>query len=154
MPRAIDAFSRASHARPDRSASLTRMIPLAALILLLAAPPEGADSIRGDQDIRQSALRNASDVRRCYEAEGLRRNPALAGTLDVALTILPTGSVRDVAVASDVLHLRGMPEVAACVATVVKHWRFQRGPFVVERVVFPFQLVPAASGSSRVTTRS
>ena len=35
-----------------------------------------------------------ADVRRCYEREGLTRDPGLAGTLDVTVTVLATGVVR------------------------------------------------------------
>ena len=69
-----------------------------ALVLSLVALPHGGvqpDSIRSDADIRSAVLRHAPAVRRCYEVEGLGRNPALAGSVEIMVTILPTGAVTD-----------------------------------------------------------
>ena len=123
--------------------------------LALAAPVAPGDSARADRDIRQSALRHARDIRRCYESEGLTRNPALAGTIDVELTILPTGVVSRVGVEASRLEGPGVAELSACVSAAVRNWRFLRGPFVVERVVFPFHLVPErVLPPPRIATRS
>ena len=101
-----------------------------------------ADSVRADDDMRLIVLRNARDVRRCYEREGLRRNAALRGTLEVELTILPTGVVEHVDVVTVGLAGSGTDELRACVVTAVRNWRFERGPYPVETVVFPFHLAP------------
>ena len=115
------------------------------LTILLAAALHAprSDSLRPDEDIRDAVLRNSPDVRRCYEAEGLRRDATLRGTLELALTILPTGAVDSAAVQAVRLSSpAGRTEVASCVETAARHWRFERGPFGVERVVFPFRLAP------------
>ena len=101
-----------------------------------------ADSTRADDELRTTVLRNARDVRRCYEAEGLRRNAELRGTVEVEMTILPTGVVEHVDVTTVGIEGQGTKELTACIATAARNWRFERGPFDVETVVFPFNLAP------------
>jgi len=118
---------------------------LLATLLHLSA----TDSVRTDRDIRESVLRNSADVRRCYEREGLRRDAGLHGSLELELTILPTGAVDSVAVSSVALSSRaGIQEVTACVTAAARHWTFERGPFAVETVVFPFVLRPVQPAPS------
>ena len=109
-----------------------------------AAPVRAAaaDSTRADDELRTTVLRNARDVRRCYEAEGLRRNAELRGTVEVEMTILPTGVVEHVDVTPVGIEGAGTRELTACIATAAHNWRFERGPFDVETVVFPFNLAP------------
>jgi hypothetical protein len=121
------------------------MLHTLALALLLdasPAPAAAADSVRASAEIRQTILRHAADVRGCYEREGLRRDPSLVGTLEVEVTVLPTGVVDSVAVGEMVMAGNGQREVALCIATVARHWRFERGPYAVETIVLPFALVP------------
>jgi hypothetical protein len=121
------------------------MLHALALVLLLDAAPAPAappDSVRADAEIRQTILRHAADVRGCYEREGLRRDPSLRGTLEVEVTVLPTGVVDSVSVGSLVMAGNGQREVASCIATIARHWRFERGPYAVETIVLPFALVP------------
>ena len=120
------------------------MLHALALVLLLDVTPAPAapDSVRADSEIRQTILRHARDVRGCYEREGLRRDPSLVGTLEVEVTVLPTGVVDSVAVNAMVMAGNGQREVASCIATVARHWRFERGPYAVETLVLPFALVP------------
>ena len=119
---------------------------LPSLLALASLATPRADSLRGDPEMRESVLRNSVAVRRCYEQEGLRRDATLEGTVEVELTILPTGAVDSVAVLrADLSSAAGRAEVTACVASAARHWRFERGPFAVERVVFPFVLRPAAA---------
>lgn len=113
-----------------------------ALLLDVSPAPAAADSVRADAEIRQTVLRHAADVRGCYEREGLRRDPSLVGTLEVEVTVLPTGVVDSVAVGAMVMAGNGQREVAACIATIARHWRFERGPYAVETIVLPFALVP------------
>ena len=125
------------------------MLSTLALVLALGALPSPApaapDTIRADTEIRQVVLRNAGDVRRCYEREGLRRNPELTGLLEIRMTILPTGRVDEVALATSSMKGRGVDEVVRCIASVARHWRFERGAFSVETIVLPFSLTPDAA---------
>ena len=124
------------------------MTPAVLIALVLAAHPApvagpdstlppAADSVRREVEVRETVLRHAPDVRRCYQDEGLRRNPELAGKIEVELTILPTGTVDSVNVATN-LAGPGEQEVTVCVALRARNWRFERGPYAVETVVFPF----------------
>ena len=132
----------------------------AALLLavaLAAAPaptPAATDSLRSDGEVRATVLRHAADVRRCYQDEGLRRNPALTGHIELELTILPTGRVDSVVVAATSLRGDGVKEVTACLANTARQWRFERGPFVIEQVVFPFVFAPGPGSAGGPSTRA
>ena len=125
-----------------------------ALVLSLIALPQSAvpnDSIRSDADIRAAVMRHATAVRKCYEVEGLGRNPALSGSVEITVTILPTGSVTDVEVSTEKFKGVGEKEVARCLAGVARSWKFDRGPYVTETIILPFDLVrnvPTAKGAT------
>ena len=122
-----------------------------ALALVLSATKGAvvADSVRTDRDIRLAALRHVADVKRCYEREGLARNPGLTGTLDVTVTVLATGVVRDASVSTTDMRGVGAREVGKCLTTVIRNWRFDRGPYVVETIVFPFRFSPIITTDPR-----
>ena len=118
---------------------------LALVLSLMSAPlapahAAPADSVRSDAKIRSTALRHAPDVRKCYENEGLGRNPNLVGSVELTITILPTGAVSEVSVNADALKGSGGAEVAKCLAKAARAWKFDRGPYVVEAVILPFKL--------------
>ena len=128
-----------------------------ALVLSLMGVSSGAvpvptDSIRTDADIRAAVMRHAPAVRKCYETEGLLRNPSLAGSVEITVTILPTGVVSDVEVSTVGLKGVGESEVAKCLAGVARTWRFDRGPYIIETVVFPFDLVRNTPPNGSKTT--
>lgn len=124
------------------------MTPALLIALVLAAHPVAPadsvttpDSVRQEIEVRATVLRHTPDVKRCYQDEGLRRNPELKGKIEVELTILPTGTVDSVNVATS-LAGPGQHEVSSCVASRARNWRFERGPYAVETVVFPFVFTP------------
>lgn len=122
------------------------MTPAILIVLAFLGPARrdstpAADSLRREVEVRATVLRHAPDVRRCYQDEGLRRNPELSGKLDLELTILPTGTVDSVNVATSFAG-PGQREVTSCVALRARNWRFDRGPYAVETVVFPFVFTP------------
>ena len=127
------------------------MLAHLALALALSASKSTvvADSVRSDRDIRLAALRHVADVKRCYEREGLARNPSLTGTLDVTVTVLPTGVVRDASAATTDMQGLGAREVVKCLTTVIRNWRFDRGPYVIETIVFPFRFSPIITADPR-----
>ena len=131
--------------RPDTVMTPAILIALALLAPRSAAPDStptpAADSVRREVEVRETVLRHAPDVRRCYQDEGLRRNPELSGKIDLELTILPTGTVDSVNVAAS-FGGPGEREVTSCVASRARNWRFDRGPYAVETVVFPFVFTP------------
>jgi hypothetical protein len=107
------------------------------------------DSVRSDAEIRIAVLRHATEVRRCYEIEGLRRDPALNGFVDLVVTIQPTGMVTNVAVRTEYMSGSGAKEVGKCLATIARNWRFDRGPYAVEVIILPFALTPEGSVARR-----
>lgn len=138
---------------------LSLSAPLSLLLALaLGLPPRptaaGADSVRSDADVHEVALRHAEDVQRCYESEGLRRNPALVGTLELELVVLPTGVVDSVRVDASTLDGPGDEEVARCLTVSARNWRFSRGPYDVEAIVFPFHFAPVAAEPVRPAART
>lgn len=108
-----------------------------------------ADSGRSSDELRVASQRVAPAVRSCYEREGLRLDPGLSGTIDVSVTIVPQGSVRDVKV--DTLEVRGigMREVASCVTQLFSRWHFSSGTYGLEETTFTFRLAPIASDTLR-----
>lgn len=123
------------------------MVSLVALLTVLASAPAPSDSARSDDDIRAVVLRHAVAVRSCYETQGLRRNSALTGTIEVELRILPVGRVDSVVIVRSDLSGPGTREVTSCITSIARNWRFERGPFGVEEIVLPFILKPDRSAS-------
>jgi len=122
---------------------------LLAIVLTLSSSKQRADSVRAETEVRETVIRHASDVRRCYMDEGLRRNPTLSGAVELEITILPTGTVDSAAVATTSLSGLGQHEVAGCLTTAARNWRFERGPYAVETVVFPFVFSPDQASAIR-----
>jgi hypothetical protein len=123
------------------------MLHFLALSLALSAqsttiPTQKTDSVRADDAIRMVALRHAKDIQTCYENHGLKVNPTLTGTVEVEVTVLPSGRVRNANVSASALRGTGRENVESCITTAVKNWRYQRGNFAVETIVYPFSLVP------------
>jgi len=132
------------------------MTPAILIALALLGPVKrdstvAPDSLRREVEVRATVLRHAPDVRRCYQDEGLRRNPALSGKIDLELTILPTGTVDSVSVATNFAG-PGEREVTTCVASRARNWRFDRGPYAVETVVFPFVFTPEERAKMNAST--
>ena len=133
----------------DRQHSLTLFADVAmlaplALLFALTGPVQSVstDSVRSDRDVRLAALRHVAEVKRCYEREGLTRDPRLSGTLEMSVTVQATGEVSDASVAAHDMRGVGVREVAACLRLAIRNWRFERGPYAVETIVFPFRFTP------------
>lgn len=120
---------------------MIHVVLLAALLGTGPASRPATDSVRPDDEVRRVALRHATEIRQCYETHGLKINPALSGTLEVELIVLPTGRVDSASVANSELVGPGKREVESCVVANVRNWRYERGPFAKESIVYPFQLV-------------
>jgi outer membrane biosynthesis protein TonB len=61
--------------------------------------------------------------------------------IEVEVTVGPSGRVEDAEVSSSALSGAGRQEVEACITSTVRNWRFERGPFAPETIVYPFNLV-------------
>jgi TonB family protein len=117
--------------------SLILSLVLASRISLMPQP----DSVRPDNDIRLVALRHSGEIQRCYETEGLRVNPGLSGMIEVEVTVAPSGRVEDAEISSSALNGAGRQQVESCITSTMKNWRFEKGPFAPETIVYPFNLV-------------
>lgn len=156
---ASPAVSRIGGTTCAASTPALPMTPAILLALTLAATHPApaatrADSMRTDVEVRATVLRHTTDVQRCYQEEGLRRNPALAGQVELELTILPTGHVDRAAVPNSSLAGPGQKEVTGCIATRARNWRFARGPYAVETVVFPFVFSPEEASKVRTAVNA
>ena len=118
------------------------MTPPANVTQPAVAPPVATDSLRSDAEIREVVMRHAASVRQCYEQEGLRRNSALHGTLELEITILPVGRVSAATVKKSAMRGEGAREVAECIEAAARNWRFTRGPFATDVILLPFTLIP------------
>ena len=138
------------------SSILLHMLYTLALSLAIAShspsPAQRTDSLRPDDDVRLVALRHASEIQRCYETQGLRVNPDLGGVIEVEVTVAPSGRVEGANVSASALQGLGREEVEACITTAVKNWRFEKGPYATETIVYPFKLVHERG--SVINTRS
>ena len=112
-----------------------------ALASRMALLPQQPDSLRPDTEVQLVALRHAAEIQRCYETEGLRVNPGLGGMVEVEVTVAPSGRVEGAAVSASALSGIGHQEVETCITTSVRNWRFEKGPFATETIVYPFNLV-------------
>jgi hypothetical protein len=112
-----------------------------ALASRMSLMPSQPDSLRPDVDVRLVALRHSAEIQRCYETEGLRVNPGLSGLIEVELTVTPSGLVQEAAISASGLSGAGRREVESCITSTVRNWRFEKGPFAVETIVYPFNLV-------------
>ncbi|MFO7567022.1 MAG: AgmX/PglI C-terminal domain-containing protein [Enhygromyxa sp.] len=94
-----------------------------------------------DKDVIRRVVRShIQEIRDCYDL-GLRKDPALAGRIEISFTIGPSGAVEQVA-AND-LDGFADPAVPACIADAILTWTFPepRGGARVH-VSYPFNLVP------------
>lgn len=127
----------------------TLLLSLALASPVAMVPP---DSLRSDLDVRLVALRHAAEIQSCYENQGLRVNPSLAGMIEVEVTVGPSGRVEDANVSSSALSGVGRQEVETCITTSVRNWRFERGPYKAETIVYPFNLVRDAGAMRNTRT--
>jgi hypothetical protein len=87
---------------------------------------------------RRFADRRAKEVRRCYDA-ALQGNPALRGRIELRFSVLPSGAISDVEVASTSFRDRAIP---ACVAEVFRTWRTPFRPEEPVGIEYPLSFSP------------
>lgn len=109
-----------------------------------AASAVAPTAIRPASELAEASRRYAPVVRRCYETEGLRRDPSLSATLEVAVVIDSTGLVQRVRVDSTGVQGLGLPEVAECVKRAARTWHFSSGSYALEEPALSYRLVPPA----------
>ena len=107
------------------------------------------DSARSESELKAASARYSPVVRGCYEREGLRADPGLSATVEVGVTVAPTGAVRDISV--DTLEVKGVGivNVARCVSQAATTWKFQPGAYAEERAILTFKLLAPRSASTQ-----
>jgi hypothetical protein len=110
-------------------------------------PPKivGEGKVKGSlskEAIRRVIRQHINEVRFCYE-KSLSANPDLAGRVNIAFVISPTGAVMSSKVAKGTTL--GSGTVETCIAKAVRRWTFpspEDGGVVM--VTYPFMLKPAS----------
>jgi len=99
-----------------------------------AAAPE-VDSADVDRDALARYIKaRLTAIRGCYEKE-LKRNPTLKGKVVVRFTITPAGRAGDIRIEENSV---GSPEVASCIAGLMRSWVFPFKPPDEVPVQYPF----------------
>ena len=105
---------------------------------LTIAPPEvrpiaDAPSAGASTEVGQSARAHVPQLERCYYAEGLSRNAALAGLVRLSITV-EGGRVTTAEVVSRTWAGAGATETESCLVRVARGWRLGRSS---ARIVLP-----------------
>jgi len=115
---------------------------------VLDALPSVSGSLSSEV-VRRVVRRNLGQVRACHEM-GLRQNPSSSGRVTVRFVVGADGTVAASDVAASTMP---DPQVASCVASVVRRWQFpapEGGGAVT--VSYPFTLAPSADAPSAPAT--
>lgn len=100
-------------------------------------PPGELGGVMPKAAIRTVVRGHIAEVRACYNA-GLARDPELRGRVHLRFTIMPDGSVAEVALTDD---LADAADVGRCIAEAARRWKFP-APFGRVIVSYPFVLEP------------
>jgi hypothetical protein len=68
-----------------------------------------------------------SQLRFCYVEQGLKQNPALAGSITTNITLTESGSVTGVSIPSRSWGGAGASDAEACIRNRIRSWRFPGG---------------------------
>jgi hypothetical protein len=109
----------------------------------VAAPrPINVDPIAGPgRDVGElgTFIRSRESILRiCYEEQGLKQNPSLAGNITVAITLTGGGSVSNARVTSRTWSGPGASDAEACILGKIRSWRFPSSTAGEGTYAFPF----------------
>jgi hypothetical protein len=68
-----------------------------------------------------------SQLRFCYVERGLKVNPSLAGTINVAISLTQPGNVSGVDITNRTWSGPGASETESCIRSTIARWRFPEG---------------------------
>ena len=77
-------------------------------------------------------------LRFCYAEYGLKVNPSLAGTINVAITLTGSGNVTDAEVTNRTWSSGGAAEAESCIIQRIRSWRFPSASAGGGTYSFPF----------------
>jgi hypothetical protein len=109
----------------------------------VAAPrPIDVDPIRGPgRDVGElgTFIRSRESILRiCYEEQGLKQNPSLAGNITVAITLTGSGSVSAARVTNRTWSGPGASDAESCILSRIRSWRFPSSTAGEGTYAFPF----------------
>jgi hypothetical protein len=90
---------------------------------VVAAPLPGSGA-RDAAAVGDFARGHAAQLQSCYEREGLRANPALAGMVSAQFTVTAAGRVSAVEITRRTWSGPGAVETEACIRAAIRGWRF------------------------------
>lgn len=79
-----------------------------------------------------------SQLRFCYVEYGLKQNPSLAGTVNVAITLTGSGNVTGVDITSRTWGGSGASEAESCIRSKIRGWKFPSSAAGGGTYSFPF----------------
>jgi TonB family protein len=95
----------------------------------------------GEDDVIAVVRKKKGKVKSCYEKE-LKADPGLMGTVIVAWTVSPTGSVTGISVVG---NSTGNRDLEGCVKKKIGDWRFPASNGASVDIEYPFKFVPGAT---------
>jgi hypothetical protein len=98
----------------------------------IAGPSRNVDELGTYVRSRESQLRF------CYQENGLKVNPNLAGSITVAIDISASGPVQGARVTRRTWSGPGASEAEACILRTIRAWRFPSGAREAGTYAFPF----------------
>jgi hypothetical protein len=112
--------------------STVRVAPPAAISVEPLKPSRNIDELGTYVRSRESQLRF------CYQENGLKVNPNLAGSITVAIDIAEGGAVRGANVTRRTWSGAGASESEACIVRAIRGWRFPSSAAGQGTYAFPF----------------
>jgi hypothetical protein len=110
---------------------------------VVAAPALGGPG-RDVSELGAFVRSRESQLRYCYTEQGLKVNPALAGTVNVAITLTASGNVTGVDARAGSMSGAGTEQVTSCIENRVRAWRFPASESEGGTYSFPFSFTKGA----------
>lgn len=104
---------------------------------VIDAPPLVAGG-RDMGDLGSFVRSRQRELQFCYQEHGLKVNPSLAGTINVAIGIAGSGQVTSATVNRRTWSGAGVSAVESCVVSKIRGWRFPRSDAGAGTYSFPF----------------
>ena len=105
---------------------------------IVVTKPEIPGNTRDVADVGQVVRSYSAQLQSCYEREGLKQNPGLAGTLTAAITISGAGRVTGVDVTRRTWSGPGADDAERCIVSTIRRWRFAPSSEPEGTYTFPF----------------
>jgi hypothetical protein len=113
-----------------------------AAVRVAAPAPVRAENLGGNRrdvgELGQFVRSRESQLRFCYQEYGLKANPALAGTVTVAISLTGSGDVTGVNITNRTWSGPGASEAESCIRSKIESWRFPASDAGGGTYSFPF----------------